>query len=126
MNWNIFEEWWSDPLSSDPRFGLLLFPQGQSGLWGDKGPGGDVPYLNRIRFCDATLTPGEVGLGQLVSLSAGSPANMAVLSCPHSVLTGVPESIPQAGRGDVPLQRCQQPHLLFGIFLRDLSLSPTF
>ena len=86
-----------------------------------------MPYLNCIRFRDAMFTPGEVGLGQLVSLSAGSPANMAILSCLHSVLlTGVPESIPQAERGDAPLQRCQQPHMLFGIFLRDLSLSPMF
>ena len=85
---------------------------------GDKWPGGDVPYLShRIRFRDATFTPDGVSLGQLVSLSAGSPASMVGLSCPYLVLLmGLPESSPQAGRGDAPLQSCQQLHVLFAVF----------
>ena len=77
-----------------------------------------MPYLShRIRFRDVTFTPDGVSLGQLVSLSAGSPASMVGLSCPYSVLLmGLSESSPQAGRGDAPLQSCQQLHVLFAVF----------
>ena len=66
---------------------------------GDKQPEGDTTsgsVMPRSPLVRLTLVSWLV---RFVSF----PANMAVLSCPHSVLlTGVPASSPQAGRGDVP------------------------
>lgn len=85
-----------------------------------------MPHLSHhIRFHDTTFTPGEVSLGQLVSLSSSSPLARSFLFilCSSDGSPRVQPAHRERRRSAPELPAAT--HVIWH-FLRDLSLSPMF